>query len=177
MVEDIRKLPYKYRIYLNKYSKEFCTMAVKKASKLLAKKMRYAISKYYGEYDPYYYDRTDNFKDNAFKEYTKLYGKTYEGGIKLNASYLDTYKNKGLSMDDIYYRTMWKGEHGQEKLYGHSGVIKIKKTNKEMKWNNWRPIIISASPYDRIYDYLNNSTKLIKECSVAGFKAANKIKL
>lgn len=156
----INTLPRKYRTYLRQYSKEFCTAAVKKASKLISKKMQYAIETYYYEYNPLYYIRSYNLENNGFKPYVKLSGEVLEGGIKLDSNFLKPYKKKGLSMDSIYYRTIWNGEHGREKLS-----------------NRWRPIIISESPYSKIYRYVTTSKQLMNECSIAGFKAANKIKL
>lgn len=167
----------KYKDYFRKYGTAYITAASFKAEQLIAERATTAIELYYERYNPSYYVRTDNLRTKSmggfrllhkpYKEYKTKNKMFSEGGIRLGSKFLNPYPIRGISMDSIYYRTWYNGEHGREKLNdGNGNTI-------------WRPIYSNPyfTPYDYVKDYIDNSIDLRNKCSKAGFSAANKVKL
>lgn len=166
---DMLDLPFKMKKLLSKQSKVFAEAATEKASELLGKRMDMGIANYYNSYSPIYYDRTYNLQKNAWKKYITKSGKVLRGGIKLY-SRMEKYENAGLNTPTIFYRSVWKGQHGQE---GVGNKKKFKTDEKTGKYiidektgkpaytivrETYKPIVTYPSPYDYVVKYLTSRT-------------------
>lgn len=97
--------------WMKTYAEAYC----KQAAIELTETAKHAIQKFYDDYNPRYYDRTDDLKDNSYSLYYHNNGKRIYGGVKISAANMSDYKN-GTTADDVVGWTWFEGKHG---FYDH----------------------------------------------------------
>ena len=104
--------------YMETYAKTYC----KEASRLLTEKAEEATSKFYNDYTPEYYIRTNDFKDNSYESYYHNNGKRVYGGVRLGSKNMSDYE--GASAFEVA-SLAWNGWHGDPTGYnGHFSPIR-----------------------------------------------------
>lgn len=125
MQQNFKKLGRKITNYMKNYGRTYCKTLVETYRDEIAKRMDYAIEKYYSEYDPIYYDRSDMMKHGAYKKYNKTSKRNadvYRAGIILSERYYNgAYRTRGTSMENIYKWSVLQGNHGRE-VVGNYGM-------------------------------------------------------
>lgn len=133
-----RDLKNECRKYLTTFAIEYCS----KAADELTNTAKYAIEEFYRDYNPNWYDRTNNLKDNSYKRYYKNHGKRVIGGVYIGSDYMDNYYKKtknGLIERDPFLVASTAWESGLHGIYGwhtedgKNGVVPIDIVNKKMK--------------------------------------------
>ena len=99
---------------LEKFGRVYCQTVAKKAIKLIDEFAYNQMIKYYGEYSPRIYDRTNQMRDVSHKPHYQEYGRIYEGGIDIHSSFTN-HMPKGISEEEIYEQVWVEGIHGYEK--------------------------------------------------------------
>ena len=103
--------------YMETYAKAYC----KEASRLLTEKAQEATQKFYNDYTPKYYDRTDDFKRNSYESYYHNNGKRVYGGVRLGSKNMSDY-NDATAFEVA--SLAWNGWHGNPTGYnGHFSPI------------------------------------------------------
>lgn len=157
---------------------QYASAGAQMAKTLLTNKAHEALDKYYADYNPREYERTNNFRNNAAQEYYRERKSYIEGGVTVSSENMEDYSlfkyseatllkhtktnsttgKKYIDMknskDDIFEYAFSHGQHGYnlhtgEKIYGNTGFI----------------------PNDYMDDYFNNSTDLLNRCHRAGVTA------
>lgn len=111
---------------LEKFAETYCLtvqeMAVEEANTLA----KMAMENYYEAYEPYYYHRTNQMKNNSFQPYKEKVGNEYRGGIKINPIFTNHF-TENISESDIYNYVWEEGIHGFEtfKKESRGGAIPI----------------------------------------------------
>lgn len=99
--------------YLSVYSEQ----CVRIATEMLREKAAEAMKRFYDDYDPIYYNRTYDLKDNSYKTFYKKNGNRYRGGVIVcpdNMSpYASSYGTGAKEVDPMEILQLgWHGFHG-----------------------------------------------------------------
>lgn len=126
------------------------------------------MEKYYGDYDPIYYDpRTNKMRNGSFKPFTRESGKGkgFSGGIEISSDFIE-HNPKGVSESEIFNYVWNNNIHGFESVgYPDSYLRPI----YGKKYGNYNFI-------EEIGKKMN--TKYFQDaCEKAGQKAIQNIKL
>lgn len=96
---------------LQKWVKTYAEAYCRQAALELTETAKYAIQKFYDDYNPRYYDRTYDLRDNSYSLYYHNNGRKIYGGVRISAINMQDYKN-GTSADDVVGWTWFEGKHG-----------------------------------------------------------------
>ena len=96
---------------LKKWVKTYAQAYCKQAAIELTETAKYAIQKFYNDYDPDYYDRTYNLLNNSYSLYYHNNGKKIYGGVRISSVNMNDYKN-GTTANDVVGWTWFEGKHG-----------------------------------------------------------------
>lgn len=96
---------------LKKYAQSIAKSMAISTREELSKETKNAIDFFYNDYDPEYYKRTYNLRDNTFAPYySNAHGDIYRGGVTLSNS---NWKNKYHGPDEyVFNLTLGEGLHG-----------------------------------------------------------------
>lgn len=94
--------------WIKVYSTEFC----KEAADKITDKAKDAIRRFYEEYTPEYYNRTDDLLENSYSRYYHNNGKKVYGGVRLHSLNMQPYKNAGITQGEIAMSAWELGVHG-----------------------------------------------------------------
>ena len=90
-----------------------CQGMVESASELLQEEMGRALQEeYYDEYNPDFYERTYNFKNNSYYPFMESGNDIYIGGIILSPANMDEYEGTKWSKEKIWGVDL-EGWHGK----------------------------------------------------------------
>lgn len=144
----------------------------KKAADELTETAKYAISEFYKDYQPDWYDRTYNLKNNSYKRYYKNHSShftgRFTGGVYIGTDYMKTYYKEtqdGLVERDpfIVASTAWEGGlhgiYGWHTEEGRNGVIPMKIIDDKMKDEKFLSEledVARTAMYKQKYKYLGN---------------------
>lgn len=99
--KDIKK-------YLKTYAEAYCKQAAKEITQMAS----YAIQKFYDDYTPRYYNRTDDLLKNSYSPYYHDNGKAIYGGVRISSANMQPYKGAGISQYEIASTAWLDGLHG-----------------------------------------------------------------
>lgn len=129
---------------LKHYGDIFCKTVANEAKYYIWEFARHEIDEYYKEYDPYYYDRTNQERNYSFQYFSEPSSKGYRGGIVFDNSGI-SHEKAGISEDAIEGYVWVLGQHGQEHLkYGNV--------------DKWRPIQGQINRFGIIQQYVQGET-------------------
>lgn len=80
--------------------------------KLMAKMPELLEESFYDRYDPWYYNRTNNLKNNSYFPYGLKTSKMYEGGIQVSSDLMDSYTTGTWSPEEVMNKAWFEGNHG-----------------------------------------------------------------
>ena len=122
---------------VEKYLKTFANAYADAAANEITKLAQQAIQRFYDNYTPKYYNRTDDLKDNSFSRYKHNNGRQYYGGVRISTHNMSPYVVGGLNnrrfIDPFYIaQPCWeKGIHGSASgIDGRYPVIRDKQSPK-----------------------------------------------
>lgn len=120
---------------VEKYLKTFAEAYADTAANEITKFAQQAIQRFYDNYTPKYYDRTDDLRDNSFSRYKHNNGRQYYGGVRISTHNMSPYVVGGLNnrrfIDPFYIvQPAWeKGIHGSASgIDGRYPVIQDKQS-------------------------------------------------
>ena len=129
---------------LKHYGDIFCKTVANEAKYYIWEFARHEIDEYYKEYDPYYYDRTNQERNYSFQYFSEPSLKGYRGGIVFDNSGI-SHEKAGISEDAIEGYVWVLGQHGQEHLkYGNV--------------DKWRPIQGQINRFGIIQQFVQGET-------------------
>ena len=129
---------------LKHYGDIFCKTVANEAKYYIWEFARHEIDEYYKEYDPYYYDRTNQERNYSFQYFSEPSSKGYRGGIVFDNSGI-SHEKAGISEDAIEGYVWVLGQHGQEHLkYGNV--------------DKWRPIQGQINRFGIIQQFVQGET-------------------
>ena len=129
---------------LKHYGDIFCKTVANEAKYYIWEFARHEIDEYYKEYDPYYYDRTNQERNYSFQYFSEPSSKGYRGGIVFDNSGI-LHEKAGISEDAIEGYVWVLGQHGQEHLkYGNV--------------DKWRPIQGQINRFGIIQQFVQGET-------------------
>lgn len=101
---------------LKKYTMAFAKEYVRIGADELTKEAKNAMSMFYGDYDPQYYDRTYDLYSNSYSRYIHNNGNIYYGGVKISADGMSPYHHgNGEPVSASMIADMgWHGWHGPD---------------------------------------------------------------
>lgn len=107
--DDLRKDLKKYTMA---YAKEY----VRVGADELTKQAQTAMSMFYSDYDPMYYDRTYDLFSNSYSRYIHNNGNIYYGGVRISSDGMSPYHHgNGESVSASMIADMgWHGFHGPD---------------------------------------------------------------
>ena len=96
---------------LRKYAQNIAKNMAISVREEMCKQTKDAIDAFYNDYDPEYYKRTYNLKDNTYEPYySNAHGNVYRGGVTLS---YDNWNNNYNGPDEyIFNLTLGEGLHG-----------------------------------------------------------------
>ena len=113
---DEKKLEKELKKEIKDYLKTYAYTYTKEASEELTKTAQYAIEAFYADYEPNWYHRTDDLRDNSYKSYHHNNGRRYYGGVRISADKMSPYMNgwnsEPTSPEIIVYSAWEHGWHG-----------------------------------------------------------------
>ena len=137
---------------LKHYGEIFCKTVAEEAKYYIWEFAQYQIGEYYGEYNPYYYKRTDQEKNYSFHVFSERSTNGYRGGIIFDNSIIEhkgvPHKTKNGSMitEDEIEDFVW--------AWGYHGFEHIKYRNVDI----WRPIQGEINRFSIIQQYVRGQT-------------------
>lgn len=120
----------------------FATTFCKNAADELTKTAEYAISEFYNDYEPSWYDRTYELKNNSYKRYYKNNGRRAWGGVYIGDKYMTPYyknNNNEQIIRDPFLVTSTAWESGLHGIYGwhteegNKGIVPIEIVDAKMR--------------------------------------------
>lgn len=96
--------------YLKTYAEAYCKQAAKEITEMASE----AIQKFYDDYTPNYYNRTDDLLNNSYSPYYHNNGKAIYGGVRISSANMQPYKGAGISQYEIASSAWRQGLHGFE---------------------------------------------------------------
>jgi len=101
---------------LELFNRAFGETVIRAATSKIYSFAQQEIAGYYGEYEPDYYNRTDQMRNRSFQRFQIKRGNMYEGGIIFRPAFTN-HENAGITEEQIY-ETVWdKGWHGKGTFY------------------------------------------------------------
>ena len=107
---DERQLQKDIKLYLKTFAETYC----KQAEKEITEMAKDAIQRFYDNYTPKYYNRTDDLLNNSYSPYYHNNGKAIYGGVRISSHNMQPYKGAGISEYEIASSAWRKGLHGFE---------------------------------------------------------------
>ena len=101
--QDIQK-------WMRAYAEAYCKQATKEITEMASE----AIDKFYQDYTPKYYNRTEDLLNNSYSPYYHDNGKAIYGGVRISSARMQPYVGAGISQFDIASSAWRKGLHGFE---------------------------------------------------------------
>jgi hypothetical protein len=101
--QDIQK-------WMRTYAEAYCKQAAKDITRMASQ----AIDRFYQEYTPKYYNRTEDLLNNSYSPYYHDNGKAIYGGVRISSANMQPYKGAGISEYEIATSAWKKGIHGFE---------------------------------------------------------------
>lgn len=108
---NTQKLEEDIDLYVKTFAKAYAHEAAKEITKLA----QLAIQRFYDDYTPRYYNRTDDLLKNSYKPYVHNNGRAIYGGVVVTHKNMDEYRGAGISTEEIANATWRWGCHGYEK--------------------------------------------------------------
>lgn len=99
---------------INKYLKTFAETYCKQAAKEITEMAKDSIQKFYDNYTPKYYNRTDDLLNNSYSPYYHNNGRNVYGGVRISSANMQPYKGVGISAYEIASSAWRQGLHGFE---------------------------------------------------------------
>ena len=99
---------------INKYLKSFAETYCKQATIAITDMARNAIQRFYDEYEPEYYNRTDDLLNNSYSPYYHNNGRNVYGGVRIHSGNMQPYVGSGISEFEIASSAWKEGIHGFE---------------------------------------------------------------
>ena len=114
---------------LELFNRIFGSTVIKEATSKIFSFAQQEIAGYYEEYDPNYYNRTDQMRNHSFQQFKIKRGDTYfEGGIIFRPAFTN-HENAGITEEQIY-ETVWdKGWHGRGTFYTRNSEGRNERNN------------------------------------------------
>ena len=136
---------------LKHYADIFCKTVAEEAKYYIWEFARYEANEYYKEYDPYYYDRTNQEKNYSFQYFSEPCSNGYRGGI--------VFDNSGISHKGVPHKTK-NGNITEDEIedfvwvWGYHGFEHLKYGNVD----KWRPIQGEFNRFSIIQQYVRGET-------------------
>ena len=118
---------------INELAEQIASEGAKYVQKKLMAEMPSLLEyAFYSAYDPIWYNRTDNIKNNSYFPYSLRNSKMCEGGIEVSSAFMDEYKHGKWTPEKVMQEVWFRGNHG-----------------------DW--VITSPIPFDYITNYVHSS--------------------
>lgn len=107
---------------LRLYAETFREAYVKEAATLLTQTATIAIQRFYDDYTPRYYKRTNNLLRHSYSKYYHNNGKRLYGGVRISAKDMlpyDVSGGKGTPSPLTEKVVMWSWKYGYHGYYNH----------------------------------------------------------
>ena len=105
---DKKGLEKDIETWITTYAKAYCH----KASEEITRMAKDAIYLFYEQYQPLYYNRTDDLKSRSYSPYYHNNGRIIYGGVIISAEKMQPYKNSGITKEEITMSAWERGIHG-----------------------------------------------------------------
>lgn len=127
--KDIKK-------WVDSYAKTYCH----KAAKEITRFAKNAIDLFYSQYEPKFYNRMDDLKNNSYTPYYHNNGRIVYGGVLISANKMQPYNGAGITKEEIAMGTWRHGLHGfenhnpSEKIHTYPPIVMVQLAMNDKKF-------------------------------------------
>lgn len=150
---DMAYLKKELELFVQRYAEG----AVKAAKKDLTEKATSYMMRYYDDLEPKKYVRTFNLKNNAITSVYKIEGKTYSGGVKIDAEKMNDY-TRLTPISGLLRRSLRGLENSRFSSYPRTTTLGV--LNKFLDGSHYRNQTRSANVRKELTEYSVNENNV-----------------
>ena len=140
--QDIQK-------WMRTYAEAYCKQAAKEITAMASQ----AIDRFYQEYTPKYYNRTEDLLNNSYSPYYHDNDRKIYGGVRISSANMQPYKGAGISQYEIASTAWLEGLHGFRGHDSSDGILTFPPVDKVLSGMQNRSFL------NRLNDIGSNAAK------------------